>query len=142
MLRLSFVNEMESMQRELDHLFSGLGFASGRESQLAQHNYKVIDNGDSFTVEAPLPGLEIEKLDIEVLGRHLTISGKAVAPELPAEIRYQRQERGSGTFTEKLTLAADLDNEKIVAEYKQGILQIKLPKAASALPQKITINAS
>lgn len=138
---LQFVNEMENMQREMDQLFRSFGFNPTYEPQDRQIDFKVTDNGESFSVEAPLPGLDIEKLDITVLGRRLTVSGEFSHPELPQDIRWHRQERSSGAFEKNLQLAANLDTEKVAAEYKQGILKINLPKAASALPKKIEITA-
>lgn len=142
MLGLSFVNEMENMQREMEQLFRGFGFNPTYEPQQQQNEFKISDTDKSFVVEALLPGLNIDKLDIAVLGRNLTITGEFAAPELPEGAHYHRQERSTGPFSQNLHLSADLDNEKIVAEYKQGILHIELPKAASARPKQITINPS
>ena len=138
-LGLQFVNEIENMQREMDQLFRGFGFSPTYESQVKQIDFRVIDNGESFSVVATLPGLDIEKLNISVLGRSLTVSGEFSRPELPQDIRWHRQERSTGTFEKNLQLAANLDTEKVEAEYKQGILKINLPKVASALPKKIEI---
>lgn len=139
MFGLQFVNEMENVQREMDQLFRGFGFSPAYGSQAKQVNFQVIDNGESFVVEAPLPGLDSEKLDISVLGRRLTVSGEFLHSELPADVRWHRQESNAGTFEQNLQLSADLDTEKIEAEYKLGILKLNLPKAASALPKKIEI---
>ncbi len=142
MFGLQFVNEMENVQREMDQLFRGFGFSPAYGSVEKQINIKVLDDSENFSVEAPLPGLDIEKLDISVLGRRLTVSGEFLTPELPQDVRWHLQERSGGTFEKHLQLSADIDTEKIEAEYKQGILQINLPKAASALPKKITINVA
>jgi len=137
---LQFVNELENMKREMDQLFRGFGFAPVYGSQQQSFDFTVNDNGDCFVINAPLPGLDIQKLDISVLGRNLTISGEFAVPEVPTEVNWYRQERNSGTFHRELLLPTDLDNEKIGAEYQHGILQITLPKALSALPRKIIIN--
>ena len=142
MFGLQFVNEMENMQREMDQLFRGFGFNPAYGSEAKAINFKVVDKGESFRVEAALPGLDIEKLNITVLGRQLTVSGEFSHPELPQEARLHRQERSDARFEKNLQLAVNLDTEKIEAEYKQGILKITLPKAVSALPKKIAINVS
>jgi len=136
---LQFVNEIENMQREMDQLFRGFSSSPTYEPQVRQIDFKVVDNGESFSVEAPLPGLDIEKLNINVLGRQLIVSGEFSRPELPQDVRWHRQERSSGKFERNLQLSANLDTEKVEAEYKQGILKVNLPKAASALPKKIEI---
>ena len=140
MFGLQFVNEMENIQREMDQLFRGFGFSPAYASAEQQINIKVLDGGESFNVEAPLPGLDVDKLNISVLGRRLTVSGEFLTSELPQDVRWHLQERSGGTFEKHLQLSADIDTEKIEAVYKQGILQINLPKAASALPKKISIN--
>lgn len=139
MFGLRLVNEMESMQHEIDQFFRGFGFNPAYGSEVKPVNFKVIDNDEHFSVEAVLPGLDVKKLEINVLGQYLTVSGEFSSPELPREARLHRQERSGGTFEKSLQLSANLDTEKIEAEYKQGILKIILPKAASALPKKIEI---
>ncbi len=139
MFGLQLVTEMENVQREMDQLFRGFGFSPAYGSQAKQVNFQVTDNGESFSVEAPLPGLDSEKLDISVLGRRLTVSGEFSRPELPADVRWHCQECNTEAFEQSLQLPADLDTEKVEAEYKMGILRLNLPKAASALPKKIEI---
>ena len=139
MFGLQFVNEMENMQHEMDLLFRGFGLNPASETQVRQIKFQVTDNGESFSVEAPLVGLDSEKLNISVLGRRLTVSGEFYHPELPADVRWHRQERNMRTFEQSLQLSADLDTEKIEAVYKLGILKLNLPKSASALPKKIEI---
>ena len=142
MFGLQFVNEMGNMQREMDQLFRGFGFNPAYGSEAKEINFKVIDKGESFCVEAALPGLDIEKLNISVLGRHLTVSGEFSHPELPQEARQHRQERSGGAFERNLQLSVNLDTDNIEARYNQGILKITLPKAVSALPRKIAVNVT
>lgn len=140
MLGLSFMNQMENMQHELDHLLRGFSLNSEIEQPQKQLNFKVKEGKKDFIVTAALPGLDTETLDIEILGKHLTVSGEIVASERPDNIRWHRQERHAGTFAQDIHLATDIDTAKVVAELKDGILQLTLPKAVSALPQKIAIN--
>ncbi len=139
MFGLQFINDMENMQRDMGQLFRSLGVQPAYRSLEKPISMKVVDRGENLAVEAPLPGLDIEKLDIRVLGRRLTIAGEFLASELPENVRWHRQERRGGSFESHFQLSADIDLEKIEAEYKQGILRITLPKAASALPKKITV---
>ena len=140
MFRLSLGNEMETMQHELDQIFHGLNFNHREVTRQPKLDFSINDLGDNFQVNASLPGLAIEKLNIEILGQKLTVSGQFDKTELPDGIRYQRQERQTEAFKRELRFNTDLDSKKIVAKYQQGVLQITLPKAATALPQKITVN--
>ena len=142
MFGLQFVNDMGTMQREMGQLFQNFGFQPAYGCSEKPVKMKVLDQGENLAVEVPLPGLDIEKLDINVLGRRLTISGEFLASDLPEEVRWHRQERHGESFESHFQLSTDIDLEKIEAEYKQGILRINLPKATSALPKKITVKVN
>ena len=142
MFGLQFVNEFENMQREMDQVFRGFGMRPLAGVVDQRNGFKVVDKGESFSVKASLPGLDPEKLDINVLGRKLTVAGEFVRPEIPENVRWHRQERRCGSFAQSLYLSADIDAEKIGAEYKQGVLTIDLPKAAAALPKKIEVSVN
>ncbi len=142
MFGLQFVNEVGHMQREIDHLFRGFSESSDSRLQVKKINFKVKDRGESYCIEASLPGLDADKLDISMMGRRLHVSGEFLQPEVPKDVRWHRQERSAEPFEETLQLTANLDAEKVEAEYRQGILKIILPKAASALPKKIEVVVS
>ena len=139
MFGLQILNEMESLQQEMDQIFRGLGVRSGYEVARQSVGFRVHDSGDHYAVVAVLPGLDAEKLDINVLGRQLTISGAFAKPDIPEGAHWHRQERRSGKFEQKIELPTNLETEKIEAEYVNGVLKIKLPKAASVLPKKISV---
>lgn len=141
MFALQFVNEMDSMQREMNRLFRHAGMKGSNRPSPAAGLLRAEDKGAAFVVEAALPGLDPEQLSIDVLGRKLTISGRFQDnPSAGDDVRWYRKERRSGAFEQSLVLAAELDTEKVEAEYKHGILRIDLPKAAAALPKKIAVN--
>ena len=142
MFGLQFVNEIENVQREMDQLLRGLGMSPMIGGQVRRVGFKVIDSGEAFVVEAPLPGIDVEKLAINVLGRKLTLTGEFAKPDLPEQAHWYLRERRVGGFEQSLQLPADLDTEKVEAEYKNGILTINLPKSAAALPKKIAINVA
>ena len=142
MFGLQILNEMESLQREMDQIFRGFGAHSGYEVARQNVGFRVHDNGDSYGVVAVLPGLDPEKLDINVIGRQLTVSGAFAKPDVPEGARWHRRERRSGEFEQKIELPTSLDTEKIEAEYVNGVLKIVLPKAASVLPKKIAVKVA
>ena len=142
MFGLQFVNEVGSVQREMDQLFRGFGFTPSYGSESMQIKFQVTENDASHSVRASLPGLDSEKLSINVLGRRLTISGEYSKPEAPENSHWHRQERHRGNFEQNIQLSTNLDVEKIEAEYIDGILNITLPKAVSDLPKKIAVKVS
>lgn len=142
MLGVQFVNEMEKFQREMNQLFRGDGFSPFNEIRERRVSFKVREIENSYIVEAALPGLVQEHLDISVLGRKLTVSGEIAKTELPEGANWVRQERLAGKFEQSFQLPDNLDTEKIEAHYRNGILRIDLPKAASAQPKKIEISVA
>lgn len=139
MFGLQFINEIEALQRQMNQTFRTMPSAVTASRDIA---LTIAEEEKGYRVRARLPGLDVEKLDISILGRQLKISGAFAQEELPAEARWHRQERQRGHFEKVLQLSANLDAEKVEAEYRHGILQIHLPKAESAMPKKITVNVA
>ena len=142
MIGLQMFHEMDNLQREMEQLISGFGLRSmtGEVSQTAR--YKLRDTGEAFELEAQLPGLDIDKLDISMLGRSLTLTGEFAAADIPGTATWQRRERQAGRFEKSLQLTANVEADRVEAEYQQGILRINLPKAASGLPKKISVKVA
>ena len=89
---------------------------------------------------AELPGVRKEDLDVQVRGDTLRIKGKkTVAYEDKASVH--RRERAAGEFDRTLTLPAQLDAAKVAAEYRDGVLTVRLPRAESERPRSVAINA-
>ena len=139
MFGLQMVHEMDNLQREMEQVLCGLGFGSPVAQRPQADHFKLSDKGAAFEVAATLPGLDIDKLDISILGRRLTLTGEFAATGAPEGANWHRRERPSGRFEKSLLLSADVETEQVEAQYQQGILRISLPKAASALPKKISI---
>ncbi|MDZ4779544.1 MAG: Hsp20/alpha crystallin family protein [Planctomycetia bacterium] len=100
----------------------------------------VWETPDAVFVEAELPGLDAKDLDIAVVGRDLTLKGarQSAADE---EVTYHRRERTVGDFTRHLKLPTEVNADAVEASLREGVLQIKLPKAEAARPRKIAIHA-
>jgi HSP20 family protein len=128
--------EMLRLQQEMNRLFSNAG-------QGTQQDYPAVniwENMESAVVTAELPGIDPEKIDIEVTGDILTLSGTGQANALAEGETYLRQERVQGNFKRKLQLSFPVDPKKVEAHYEKGILSIKLPRLEESLPKKIKIN--
>ena len=99
----------------------------------------VWEEGEALVVEAELPGLALEDLDIFVTGHNqLTIKGerKAAAPDKSVQ---HRLERGFGQFVRTLTMPFPVDENQVEARLENGILTIHLPKHEVAKPRKIAV---
>ncbi len=142
MFGFQFVNDVQKVQREMDQLFRHFGFNEAVVNTASRIGFKVTDQGEAFQVEAVAPGIDTEKLSIDVIGRKIKIAGEFKAEESKEDVHWYRNERRKGSFEKMFALPADVDTEKVEAEYKLGILKINLPKAQSALPKKIAVNVA
>lgn len=125
------------MDRLLDDFFggrSGARFASMRRFPPTN----AWEDDANLYVEAELPGLKLEDLDISVLGNELTIHGRRRQAE-ESGVTYHLQEHGADEFARVLALPADVNAEKVSATLKNGVLTITLPKVEAARPRKIAI---
>jgi HSP20 family protein len=82
-------------------------------------------------------------LNLTVVHNNLTISGEKKGP--PDDIKpeaFHREERASGKFVRTITLPVEIDDSKVSAEYKNGLLLITLPKSEKAKPKQISVQVS
>lgn len=132
------------LRDEVDRLlgdFFGAPAGSDGGSSFATRGYppvNVWERGDEFLIEAELPGLNIEDVQIEVVGNELTLKGSRPGPEESAT-PFHRKERGHGPFARVLRLPAEVDAEKTRATLKDGVLTVVTPKSAAAKPRSVRV---
>ncbi|HKK00719.1 MAG TPA: Hsp20/alpha crystallin family protein [Desulfuromonadales bacterium] len=138
--------EMESIGREMDTILRGAGFGRAIEPSFAalagRGRYPRVnlrEEADALYVEALLPGVDANALEMTVLGNSLTLAGERGSGV--EDVTWHRRERGTGRFLRAIDLPVDIDADQVTAEYRDGVLNVKLPKAASAQPKRITIQS-
>ncbi len=145
MANWDILQEMESLRREIDDVFRGFGTArllgptflprlSGREYP----HINLSEDENNLYVEALVPGIEPQNIDLNVMKGSLTISGERQESESSGRT-WHRRERGGGTFLRSIELPIAVNSERVEAQCKNGILTITLPKAEVAKPKKITV---
>jgi HSP20 family protein len=97
------------------------------------------DEGN-FYLEAELPGLKVDDLDLAALDRQFTIRGERKV-EAHEDWTCHRQERACGPFSRTIELPAAVEPEKVQAAFKHGVLTMTLPKAEDAKPRRIEVKA-
>ncbi len=141
--------EMEALHREVNDLFRRSGGADLFGPTVVQKpeidRYPRIsrrEDADNLYVEALIPGVDSQHLDMTVGRGALTLAGerKAGTGEEPVT-GWHRRERRAGRFSRTIDIPLDIDHEKVSAEYRDGVLRVTLPKAASAKPKRIEIQA-
>ncbi|MCC6548103.1 Hsp20/alpha crystallin family protein [Candidatus Sumerlaeota bacterium] len=140
--------DFTALRRDIDRAFDAFrgsgcaprqAFLPGRNPRNYPH-VNIAEDADNIHVEALAPGLNPESLQITVLRNQLTISGEkpAEASAVKAE-QFHRSERANGRFLRTFTLPAEVDDAKVSAAYRGGILTITLPKVETAKPKNIKV---
>jgi HSP20 family protein len=101
----------------------------------------VSENQDEYVVEASLPGINPEDLEITYTNNTLTIKGETREEKEEQGKRYHLRERRYGSFARSITLPAGIESDKIDARYEKGVLKLHLPKAEEVKPKKIAIHS-
>jgi HSP20 family protein len=128
------------MRQQMDRLMETLApetFAARPAGVFPLINLTV--DRDNYHLRAELPGVKAEDLDIQVLRKTISLTGKRTFTEEGQEVRYHRREREAGTFSRKIGLPGDIDPEKVSATLKNGILTVTVAKAEAAKPRQITV---
>lgn len=126
--------EMRRVQREMNRLFENAGTTREEFPPV-----NIWGNEDELIVTAELPGIDPNDMHIHVTGDQLTLEGERKADEMGEDVTYHRRERANGKFVRAFRLPYEVDNEKVKANYKNGILKITLPRTEVTKPKKITI---
>ncbi len=110
------------------------------EFQAAWPAVDMFDKTDEVVVKAEVPGIDKKNIKISVSDNVLTIKGEMKKEEEVREEDYYYSERSYGSFSRSLTLPAKVVEGKITAEFKDGILEVHLPKAAESKPKEIKVD--
>ena len=128
------------LERQVDRLLEGLPFpfpVLRVERQFPPVNLYELD--EEFLLTAELPGTSSENLELTVSGGVLTLKGKRPAPDGVADEQFRRHERVWGSWERAINVPDQVQEEKVSAEFADGILKIHLPKAPDTKPRKIQV---
>jgi HSP20 family molecular chaperone IbpA len=101
----------------------------------------IFENEKELVLLADIPGVQSSDLTIDLNDGVLTLSGDAESPEKPTESDIFREYR-TGKYFRQFTVSEVIDQAKIDAELKDGVLRLHLPKVEAAAPRKISVKAS
>jgi HSP20 family protein len=131
-----------SLDRVFEDLLGEFPFAGTFVTESGRHPaVNTWEDEKSFFVEAEIPGLKREEIEISVLGNELRISGGTEHEKEEKAAKYHQRERFVGKFSRVLRFPCEIDNGSVEAKYEAGILTITLPKVAAALPRKIEVKS-
>jgi len=132
---------MPSLRDDMDRLFdSVLGrHPSERSEMVWAPVLDVEETKESFVVRAELPGMKKEDIRISLVNDQLTISGERRHEAEEKGKTFHRIERAYGRFQRSLILPSDIQTDKAKAAYKDGVLELMLPKSEKAKAREIAI---
>ncbi|MHC1743571.1 MAG: Hsp20/alpha crystallin family protein [Syntrophobacteraceae bacterium] len=134
--------ELARAKREMDRILSsfsnrwpsaGFGVGSGVFPAL-----NLSETGDTLFLEAEVPGVRADDLEISVEGSTLVLRGERQS-DSPENVSYHRRERVNGRFSKSISLPYEVQADNVHAEYRDGVLRLTLPKAEHAKPRSITV---
>jgi HSP20 family protein len=130
------------MDRLFDRLFEGWPFRiPGQEGEWAP-SVDISETGKELIVKAEVPGLDPKDVDVSLEGNILTLRGERRKEEEETGENFHRIEQRHGSFFRSIRLPAEVDVNKVKAQYKNGILKINLPKIKEAAVKKIEIKSA
>jgi HSP20 family protein len=135
--RTSVLDELVGMQDQMNRMLDEWGTWAAAYPRI---NLAASEN--EAVVQAELPGMAPQNMDVSVDGDLLTIGGKREREPLPADARLFKKERPSGEFSRTVQLPFAADPRAIKASFKNGILTVVLPRAEADKPHRIRIEAA
>ncbi len=135
-------SDFKTLQNQLNRIFEPFArFAAGDEDLVSGTWVPPVDVAETqekILVRAEVPGMRQEDVQIEFENGLLTIRGERKIEKTDA-LTWHRVERIYGNFSRSFTLPRSVDPEKITASYRDGILEIEVPKREEAKPKQIRI---
>ncbi len=147
-MRYDPFREMTSFRRQMDRLFDDTFRSMSGSSDEGQQNgmtggmslaLDVREDESQYMVEASMPGMNPDDIDISLDDNVLTISGESQQENEREQGQYHIRERRMGRFSRSLRLPNNVDEEKINANYENGVLKLKLPKTEETKPRRINV---
>jgi HSP20 family protein len=127
------------MQNELSRLMNGLFEGDGRSTQAWVPTLDVWETEEALVYAFDLPGVAQDKISVEAEDGALTVTAERARGEEISQERFHRAERRFGTFSRTIGLPQGSSEDAITASYKDGVLEIHVPKPEQVKPRKIEI---
>lgn len=139
---------LTSLQSDVEKIFNQnlLQAKSGKDqSSLARSAWvpaiDIHEDNEAFYFDAELPGLKEDQIDVSVENSILTIKGERKQENEKKDKNFYRLEREYGSFLRSFTLPEVADTEKVNAEFKNGVLHLKIAKKEAVKPKQIKVKA-
>jgi HSP20 family protein len=136
------ISVRDEMSRVLNEVFGrGASDESAWVSGAWTPPVDIYETDEALVMKAELPGFSKDDISIELKENTLVIKGERKHEDEVKEGNYHRMERSYGAFQRAFMLPMTVDQEKVKASYKDGILELRLPKVQAAQPKRIAVSA-
>jgi HSP20 family protein len=140
-----FFSQLASLQDNLNRGFEGL-FTPPAEGELPSRDFMppmdISEDAVNYTVKTEVPGMKAEDIKIDLTGRTLTLKGEKKQESETEDENWHRVERSYGSWLRRVEMPQAVDPEKIVAQYDDGVLTVRVAKAEEVKPRKIEVKTS
>jgi HSP20 family protein len=139
------MREMETWHNRINRLFDGSFFPTfSMDDGVSLGNWRpvvdIYENEDTVVVTAELPGVDKKDIKVDLKDGILTLSGERSHEKEVKEEHYYRKERAFGSFHRSFNVPAEIDPDKIKAEFKDGVLKVEIPKPEEKKAKKIAVH--
>ncbi len=141
LLRFGSDFPIPTLQRELERFLRNPAISLGLSGYGAYPPLNVFEDKAGLVIVAEVAGLDPGQIELGCQGRTLTIHSERKRRDLDKPAGFHRRERSFGEFSRSLQLPEDYDLQRAEAKYENGLLVIRLPKAESAKPRQIAVQA-
>jgi HSP20 family protein len=135
----SFASVQDEMNRVMEDVF---GRSQSEGANVWQPPIDVEEQTDRYLLHVELPGLRLEDIKITIENNTLTIRGEKTRTEEQKSATYHRLERVYGTFERTFTLTHRVKSDKVEATYRDGVLEVSVPKAEEAKAREIPVQTA
>ena len=140
---MASITRFDPFNELVDDLFKGFlvrPVALEGRAELPRMKVDVAERNGTYTVAAELPGVRKEDIQVSIDGAEVTLSAEVKREkEAKQDERLLHAERAFGKVTRSFTLPQEVDESKAEAKYRDGVLELKLPKKAAAARKQVTI---
>jgi HSP20 family protein len=142
--------EMDRLQSEMNRLFEGFQGLPDRTTSggaaLSQYSGRmwspsvdIAETQNEIVLRAEIPGIPQSDIDIELTGDTLTLRGERKRENEERKDQFVCVESSYGRFQRSFTIGVPVDNDRVTASYRDGVLEVRLPKSEAAKPRKIQV---
>jgi HSP20 family protein len=146
LIRWEPFREVESLQKEMNRLFDRLVPTDAGNGEKMGLSFipaaEITETPEAVQIKLEIPGMEAKDLNLEVTANSLTINGERKSEIKTEEEGFTRTEFRYGKFHRVIPLPVRVDNNNVTAEYKDGILNLTLPKAEEEKNKVVKVSIS